>query len=95
MVKHIVMWKFRPGTEAEADRFLTALATLRDEIAVIRSMEVGRSAREGNDCDAVLTVTFDSFADLDTYRTDPRHLAVSALCKAIRTERHAVDILLP
>ena len=25
MLRHIVMWKFRPGTEAERDLFLTGL----------------------------------------------------------------------
>ena len=48
MLRHIVMWKFRPGTEAERDLFLTGL-----------------------------------------------HKAVSALCKSIRTDRAAVDCLLP
>ena len=45
---------------------------------------------EGN-YDAVLISDFDSLADLETYKKDPRHVAVSALCKAIRTDRVAVD----
>ena len=28
MLRHIVMWKFRPGTEAERDLFLTGLQGL-------------------------------------------------------------------
>ena len=34
-------------------------------------------------------------AALETYKNDPRHKAVSALCKSIRTDRAAVDCLLP
>ncbi len=29
--------------------------------------------------------------DLSAYKADPRHVEVSALCKAIRTDRVAVD----
>ena len=29
--------------------------------------------------------------DLSAYKMDPRHVEVSALCKAIRTDRVAVD----
>ena len=58
---------------------------------VIRSMEVGRNVLENNDCSAVLIATFDSFDDLEKYKTDPRHVAVSKLCKEIRESRHAVD----
>ena len=48
MIKHIVMWKFKPGTEAEQE----------------------------------------------TYKKDPRHVAVSGLCKAIREDRTCVDYTL-
>ena len=29
MIRHIVLWKFRPGTEAEREQFLTGLAALQ------------------------------------------------------------------
>ena len=41
--------------------------------------------------DAALISVFDSLADLEAYKTDPRHVKVSTLCKAIRTDRVAVD----
>ena len=34
---------------------------------------------------------FDSMEDLAAYKVDPRHVAASALCKAIRVDRVAVD----
>ena len=73
MIQHVVMWKFRPGTEKE-----------------IRRQEVGVNCVDGN-YDAVLISLFDSLADLETYKTDPRHVAVAELCKAIRVDRVAVD----
>ena len=91
MIKHIVMWKFKPGTEKEQGEFLDGLQGLYGVIPQIRSQEVGRNVAPGN-YDAVLISAFDSLADLEAYKTDPRHVAVSALCKAIRTDRVAVDM---
>ena len=78
MLRHIVMWKFRPGTETERDLFLTGLQGLYGAIP-----------------DAVLISEFADRAALETYKNDPRHKEVSALCKSIRTDRAAVDCLLP
>ena len=90
MIKHVVMWKFKPGTENEMNEFLSGLRGLFGVIPQIRSQEVGVNCLDGN-YDAVLISTFDSLADLDTYKNDPRHLAVAGLCKEIRTDRVAVD----
>ncbi len=90
MIKHVVMWKFRPGTEAEARRFLDGLRGLYGVIPQIREQEIGINCLPGN-YDAVLISLFDSAEDLEAYKRDPRHQAVSALCKAIRTDRTAVD----
>ena len=91
MVKHIVMWEFMPGKEKEAREFLDKLRGLYGQIEVLRSAEVAENAAPGNDCSAVLIATFDSYADLEAYKTDPRHVAVSSLRKSIRVARHAVD----
>ena len=94
MLRHIVMWKFRPGTEAERDLFLTGLQSLSGEIPELQRCEVLRGI-EGSDYDAVLISEFADQAALERYKNDPRHKAVSALCKSIRTDRAAVDCLLP
>ena len=91
MIKHVVMWKFKEGTEEKAKEFLKGLKALNGQIEVVRSMEVGESALANNDCSAVLVATFDSFEDLEKYKKDPRHVKVSAICKEIRESRHAVD----
>lgn len=91
MIRHIVMWKFREGTQAQAEEFLTRLAALEGQIPRIRAMSVRRSAVENSAFDAVLVADFDSLQDVSLYKNDPRHLAVSVLCKQIRTERSAID----
>ena len=90
MIKHVVMWKFRPGTEAEQARFLEGLRGLYGVIPQIREQELGVNCAPDN-YDAVLVSAFDSMADLEAYKTDPRHVAVAAQCKAIRVDRVAVD----
>ena len=90
MLRHIVMWKFRPGTEAEQEQFLGGLRALQGVIPQLVSSEVARNVGTGN-YDAVLVSEFRSLEDLEAYKNDPRHKAVSALCKSIREDRVAVD----
>ena len=67
MIQHIVMWKFREGTEAEQERFLCGLEALEGQIPQIRSLEVRRSAVQGSEFDAVLISRFDSLEDVEAY----------------------------
>ncbi|MDE6455997.1 MAG: Dabb family protein [Dysosmobacter sp.] len=90
MIRHIVMWKFRPGTEKEQERFLCNLRALQGVIPGLVSSEVGRNVN-GGEYDAALISEFRTFEDLEAYKNDPRHQAVSALCKSIREARAAVD----
>ena len=90
MIRHIVMWKFRPGTEREQQEFLTGLRGLQGVIPQLLRSEVAVNVLPGN-YDAVLVAEFATLEDLDTYKNDPRHKAVSALCKSIREDRVAVD----
>ena len=89
MIRHIVMWKFRE--DADPTEFLTGLWSLREQIPLIRHMEIHRSAVAGAAYDAILISDFDSLEDVETYKKDPRHQRVSNLCKAIRTARSAID----
>ena len=90
MIRHIVMWKFRPGTEAEQAKFLEGLRGLQGVVPQLKRSEVAVNVGAGN-YDAVLVSEFDSLEDLDAYKNAPRHKAVSALCKSIREDRVAVD----
>ena len=90
MIRHIVMWKFRPGTEAEQGQFLTGLRGLQGVVPQLLRSEVAVNVGEGN-YDAVLVSEFESLEALEAYKNDPRHKAVSQLCKSIRVDRVAVD----
>ena len=90
MIRHIVMWKFRPGTEAEQAKFLEGLRSLQGVVPQLKRSEVAVNVGKGN-YDAVLVSEFDSLEDLEAYKNVPRHKAVSALCKSIREDRVAVD----
>lgn len=95
MIRHVVMWKFRPGCEAQAEEFMTRLAALKDEIEVIRHLEIRKDCSDKADhFTAMLISDFDSVEDMNAYLNDPRHKAVSALCKSIREDRACVDYAL-
>lgn len=91
MITHIVMWKFREGEQENMHRFLDGLRALDGVIPQIRSMQVRVSCNEANAYDAVLISKFDSLDDLERYKNDPRHVAVSQLCKSIRETRAAIE----
>lgn len=79
MIRHIVMWKFREGTEEKANEFLTKLAALDGVIPQFKKCEVARNIGKDN-YDAVLVSEFETMDDLNAYKVDPRHVAVSDIC---------------
>ena len=91
MIRHMVFWKFRAGTEKEQERFLSGLAALYGVIPALKRCEVLRDVAGGENWDAALIAEFDSMETLAAYKDDPRHREVSALCKSIRLSRCAVD----
>lgn len=90
MIRHIVMWKFREGTEEKANEFLTKLAALDGVIPQLKKCDVAKNIGKDN-YDAVLVSEFETMDDLNAYKVDPRHVAVSDICKSIRADRVAVD----
>ena len=90
MIKHIVMWKFREGEEENVEKFLTGLAALQGVIPELLESKVSKNVVPGG-YDAVLEATFESVDALNRYKNDPRHVAVSSLCKSIRESRASVD----
>ena len=72
MIRHIVMWKFREGTEEKANEFLTKLAALDGVIPQLKKCEVAKNIGKDN-YDAVLVSEFETMDDLNAYKVDPRH----------------------
>ena len=91
MLKHVIRWKFREGERDGMMRFLSELQALKGQIPEIVDLEVGVDCGGEGHYDAVLISVFRSREDLERYQKDPRHVAVSGLCKSIRTSRGAVD----
>ena len=75
---------------AQPIRDLAQLAALDGVIPQLKKCEVARNIGEGN-YDAVLVSEFETMDDLNAYKVDPRHVAVSDICKSIRADRVAVD----
>lgn len=94
MVRHVIMWKFRPGEETRMQEFLNRLQALDGVIPEILHMQIGVNCKDGNNFDACLIADFADFDALERYKNDPRHVEVSQLCKSIRETRGAVDFVL-
>ena len=91
MLRHVILWKFKPDCRAEMQEFLTRLRALEGQIPEILRMEVAENTCGEENYDACLIADFADFAAMERYKTDPRHRAVSDLCKSIRLSRCAVD----
>ena len=95
MIKHIVMWKLLPEAEGKsaeqnAQWMKEHLEALMGVVPELRSCEVGVNVAPGN-YDACLIATFDSLEDLEKYKHNPAHVAVSEYCKKVRETRVACD----
>ena len=92
MIKHIVMWKFKEGEQENMLLIRERLLALKGQIPEIRSMEVGINVNPSErSYDAVLVSEFDSLEALNSYSTNPLHVAVADFCKSIRTGSVSVD----
>ena len=91
MIRHVIMWKFKQGEEENMHKFLDGLKALDGVIPEILRMEVGINCLDGNNFDACLIADFEDLDAMNRYKNDPRHVAVSNLCKSIREVRGAVD----
>lgn len=91
MIRHIVVWKFKEDEKENMHTFLEGLKALDGVIPEILHMEVGIDCKGGSNYDACLISDFADLDALERYKNDPRHVAVSGLCKSIREARVAVD----
>ena len=97
MLKHIVMWTFKPEAEgADKAANLVRAKALLDACAGLtpgmRMLEVA-IAQPGLECtyDLVLYAEFDDAAALDAYQNHPQHLAVKPFIGAVRLDRQCMD----
>ena len=97
MVKHVVMWKFKPfaeGKKKEENLLLVknALEALPQKIDFLRSMEVNLNINPKESMfDAVLLSEFDTLEDVLKYRDHPEHKKISSYVALVREARASVD----
>ena len=94
MVKHVVLFKFKPETtQAQRQALADALNALPALISEIKGMKVawtvsGRSARNAQ---LALFSEFESAATLDRYLAHPEHQKILPLVEAVSENRISFD----
>ncbi|MDP2808360.1 MAG: Dabb family protein [bacterium] len=97
MIKHIVLWSFRPQAEGRSKQENIELARekllgLKDSIKEIKSLEVGINSNAGQDAfDLALYSEFENEKDLDTYQKHPEHLKAVDFLRKVRDRRVVAD----
>lgn len=97
MIKHIVLWNFRPQAEGRNKEENVELARekllgLKNSIAEVKSIEVGININTGQDAyDLALYSEFENEKDLDTYQKHPEHLKAVDFLRKVRDKRVVVD----
>ena len=97
MVKHIVMWRFRPEAEGKSKRenmeiVRDSLYALVPIIPEIKKMDVGFDL-SGTDAsaDLCLITEFDSLDTLKIYAEHPEHLKVGGYVRKVVETRTVLD----
>ena len=97
MLRHIVMWKFKPEAEGRAreenmEMMRQKLLALPQKIDFIRSFEVGRDVcHTEKSYDMCLVSEFDSMEKMLEYREHPDHVPVSRQMKKLIDARVVID----
>ena len=61
MIRHVVMWKFKEGTEEKQEEFLTRLQGLYGVIPEILSSQVGTDCKGGENYDCAIIADLADF----------------------------------
>ncbi len=96
MVKHIVLFKLKDESPAEArlaamNAFKAAIEALPAKIPFIRSIEVGLNINPAETWSIALYSEFDSLDDVRRYAVHPDHVAAGKLLAEVRESRACVD----
>ncbi len=92
MVKHIVMFRLKERTEANACDMRDVFLAMKGKINYMVNLSAGVDfLKEGRSFDVVLECTFNTREDLENYQTHPVHIPVKEYVKPRVECSHAVD----
>jgi hypothetical protein len=94
MIKHIVFFKLNDNSEKNKKLVKDKLLTLKDNIKVLKHIEVGINfAKEDRAYDLALITEFESKEDLDAYALDQFHQNVIKFIKTVANDTKVVDFV--
>ncbi len=92
MLTHVVFFKLKDNSRENLEKVKTDLLALKDQIPLIKSMEVGIDVlRSERSYDIVLYSKFDSFEDMMAYQVHPVHVKFADYIQTIKESVLAVD----
>lgn len=92
MIKHIVSFKLKADSIAQAPAIKARLESLTTKIEQIKFFEVGLNVSKADSAyDLVLVSEFDSLEDLEIYKFHPEHVEVVAFIKPYKLTSMVVD----
>ena len=93
MLQHFIFLRYRQGTSEEhVNQFCERMLALRESIAEIRRLEVGRDElHDARSWDLVLIMAFDSVGALRAYQRHPAHRALMAFNDPFVADVASVD----
>ena len=97
MIRHVVMWKFKPCAEGKSKE--ENMAVVRDDlyalvpkISEIKSMEVSFDVKHtAASMDVVLVADFESLDTLGAYAVHPEHVEVAQYVGKVTENRVVID----
>jgi hypothetical protein len=96
MIRHIVLFKLKPDVDAQTlTRLLQSMERLKDEIDVIRALEIGQNFnRSPRAADVSLIVDVDDEHALAIFANHPSHQPLKALSAEVASEIRLVEYVI-
>lgn len=92
MFNHVAMFKLKNPGRDEILRVREMLLGLKQQINLIRSLEVGIDLLHSQrSCDLLLLTRFDSIEDMILYQKHPAHVKVAQYIASIEEASYTVD----
>ena len=93
MIRHVVMFKLRPGvSEAQRDEWLEMSRRVHEQIDLVRAYSIGADLLHlPRSYDVAVVADFDSLDAVRAYADDPAHLSTVELSRSLSEHIASVD----